>query len=352
MKEYINEHIFRDIPTGKIGWQSPSNIALVKYWGKKQGQIPANASVSFTLKNSYSRSELNFEPSADGLKVRLLLDGVENDKFSNRTLKYFQSISKYFPFLNQLSFTINSSNSFPHSAGIASSASGMSALALSVCSLEKEFFQADMSDEDFYKKASFMARLGSGSACRSVYGGIVSWGNWKSGTDLYGTQIPITANEIFKSYHDSILIVDSAEKKVSSSIGHNLMHTNHFASARFAQAKKNFENLIEVFKNGDLDEFIKIIELEALSLHAMMMTSEPSFILMKDKTLSIIDEIRNFREETKTPVCFTLDAGPNVHLLFPNTAKNVTLKFIEEKLKPLTKLIIHDEIGDGPVKIV
>jgi len=103
--------------------------------------------------------------------------------------EFFISITSIFPFLLQLNFKIYSKNTFPHSAGIASSASGMSAIALCLCDIENQYFNSFATKEEFYKKASFVARLGSGSACRSIYGGIVTWGEADLGSDLYGTKI-------------------------------------------------------------------------------------------------------------------------------------------------------------------
>ena len=119
-------------------------------------------------------------------------------------------------------------------------------------------------------------------------------------------------------------MVDKREKQVSSTVGHNLMHNHPFAQERFRQANSNLSKLIDVFKTGDLKSFIEIVESEALSLHAMMMTSVPYFILMKPNTLEILNKIWGFRQQTTANICFTLDAGANVHVLYPeNEAEQV-----------------------------
>ena len=158
----------------------------------------------------------------------------------------------------------------------------------------------------------------------------------------------------FKNYQDTILLVDKGEKQVSSTLGHDLMLDHPFAEQRFRQAKENLSKLIPVFKNGDLSEFIKIVESEALSLHAMMMTSRPYFILMKPNTLQIINHIWKFREETGSNVCFTLDAGANVHVLYPEIEKETVLHFIKKELSKFCKNeeFIEDEAGLGAEKIL
>ena len=149
------------------------------------------------------------------------------------------------------------------------------------------------------------------------------------------------------------MLVDKGEKQVSSTVGHNLVHDHPFSEQRFQQANDNLSKLIPVLKEGDISEFIKIIESEALSLHAMMMTSMPYFILMKPNTLEIINRIWNFRKETKSNICFTLDAGANVHVLYPEAEKETVSTFIEAELKPFCKNgeYIHDQTGNGAIPL-
>lgn len=345
------------VPSGKIAWRSPSNIALVKYWGKKKVQIPLNPSISFTLSESNTETTLEYSPLAGGERaVRFYLEGEINESFGNKISDYLKSIDQIFPFLKQMKFTIHSSNTFPHSAGIASSASGMSALALCLCSIEKQHFGGLDSKESFFQKASYLARLGSGSACRSLYGGLVSWGEVagrEETSDLWGTQQVKDVHPDFLTFNDSILIVDAAQKKVSSRIGHGLMNSNPFSAARFVQAQTNIARLIDVLKTGDMDEFINITESEALTLHAMMMTSNPYYLLMKPNTLNIIERIFDFRKNTGTSLCFTLDAGPNIHLLYPEKVKNEVNAFIHDELKSFLHegRVIADRVGQGPEKL-
>jgi diphosphomevalonate decarboxylase len=230
---------------------------------------------------------------------------------------------------------ISSENSFPHSSGIASSASGMSAIAMCLLSLEKEL-NPNMTEDYFNQKASFLARLGSGSASRSIEGPLVVWGKHpeiEGSSDLFGVKFPYHVHKIFHNYQDTILLVDKGEKQVSSTVGHNLMHNHPYAENRFNQANENLSKLSKILQSGDIKEFINLVESEALTLHAMMLTSNPYFILMKPNTLNIINEIWKYRAETNSNVCFTLDAGANVHLLYPEQEKENIKNLIDNKLK-------------------
>lgn len=352
-KDFIPKEYSEAVEQGKVTWQSPSNIALVKYWGKKENQIPANPSISFTLDSCRTTTTLSFQKreKSDGFEFDLFFEGEKKESFRPKIQKFFERIEEYLPFLKDFSFTIETSNSFPHSSGIASSASGMSALALCLMSLERQLEPA-MTEEYFTRKASFLARLGSGSACRSIEGELVAWGEHKGildSSDLYGVKYPFEVHESFRNYQDTILLVDKGEKQVSSTLGHDLMNGHPFAERRFQQAHENLDLLKGIFESGDLSAFIKIVESEALTLHAMMMTSQPYFLLMKPNTLEIINKVFDFRERTGLHLCFTLDAGANVHLLYPEKEKKETLEFIKKELLQFCQngQYIEDNVGKG-----
>ena len=357
-QDFIPKKYSREVGEGKVTWQSPSNIALVKYWGKKENQIPANPSVSFTLDYCKTTTSLTFQKKAkpsNNFDFELFFEDEKKESFRPKIEQFFSRIEAYLPFLKEYSFTIHTSNSFPHSSGIASSASGMSALALCLMSLEKEL-DPMMTEEFFTRKASFLARLGSGSACRSIEGELVVWGEHETegSSDLFGVKYPYEVHKNFKDYQDVILLVDKGEKQVSSTVGHDLMNGHPFAERRFEQAHENLSTLREIFKSGDLKAFTEVVESEALTLHAMMMTSNPYFLLMKPNTLAIINKIFSFRQKTGFHPCFTLDAGANVHLLFPKKEKEAIMKFIEEELVEHCQdgQYIKDEVGEGAKRIL
>jgi diphosphomevalonate decarboxylase len=349
--KFIPKPYTQKVEAAKVQHRAPSNIALVKYWGKKDEQIPMNPSISFTLSNSYTETIMEIAPRTDfttSFQIDFYFEEEPKENFLPKIETFFTRIRNYIPFLRDYYFIVRTRNSFPHSSGIASSASGMAALAVCLMKIEKLFYP-EMSEKFFYEKASFLARLGSGSACRSTYGGVVIWGAHSAVPDssnFYGVPMK-DIHEVFNTFQDSILLIDKGQKPVSSSKGHKLMHDHPYAEARFAQARQNITLLRDILAQGNLDEFCKLVESEALALHAMMLTSNPYYILMRPNTLSAIERIWYFRASTATPVCFTLDAGANIHLLYPETYKKQVHTFIESQLKPLCQDgdILYDQVG-------
>lgn len=348
-----------EVKPGSVAWRSPSNIAIIKYWGKYGVQLPRNPSVSFTLSKAHTNTFIQYAPKKENhhqVTLDFTFAGQPNEAFKGKIQKYFESLIDLFPFIRQLHFTIESNNSFPHSAGIASSASAMSALALCLCEIERQLFGTLKNEDAFLQKASYLARLGSGSACRSVYPTMAIWGantSVENASDLYAVPFVEELHPVFTTFQDTILLVSRGEKAVSSRAGHGLMEGNIFAESRYEQARQNFRKLIEALKEGDVETFGQIAELEALTLHALMMTSNPPFILMQPNTLLLIEKVRTFRAETKVPLYFTLDAGPNLHLLYPESTKAEVRRFIDSELLPYceNEQSIKDRVGSGPERI-
>lgn len=347
--DYILKQNNYSIKEGEVTWKSPSNIALVKYWGKKENQIPANPSISFTLNNCHTLTTLKYE-QAKKLSFKVFVEGKREEGFEPKIAQFFNRIKEFVPFINHLKLEIHTKNTFPHSSGIASSASGLSAIALCLMSIEKEI-KVDISESYFKEKASFLARLGSGSACRSIYPELVVWGennSFDGSSNLVA--VPFDgAHSIFKDFQDTILLVDKGQKVVSSTVGHNLMNNHPFAKQRFVQAHENLASLKEALISGDLKTFTKIVESEALTLHAMMMASDPYFILMKPNTLQIIEKVWEYRALHNLNLTITLDAGANVHLLYPKNETKQALELIEGTLVDFceNKGYICDQVGVG-----
>ncbi len=202
---------------GKTTWTSPSNIALVKYWGKYGDQFPQNPSLSFTLSTCVTTTSVAFKPredKSDDFSFSFLFEGKEEAAFHPKIETFFHRIVQYCPYIKQHHLAINSSNSFPHSSGIASSASSMSALALAIVSIEKAL-NPEISPVHFNQKASFLARLGSGSAARSIVGPMMSWGETPAivgSSQAFGTQLIKGIHPIFETFQDTILIIDKGQK--------------------------------------------------------------------------------------------------------------------------------------------
>lgn len=336
-------------------WRCPSNIALVKYWGKHVFQRPMNQSLSFVLQNSFSETTVELVKDTDH-KVEFFFEGVPH-VFGERIEKYLADLSVKMGWIELYHFRIHSRNSFPHSAGIASSASSFGALALCIAELHYAIMGKEPDTPDLWRKASEIARLGSGSACRSIYPGFSIWGKaplFESCSDDYAIPLYEGINSVFYGLRDAILIVDSGQKEVSSSTGHALMNEHPYQSARIAQAHQNLHELYLSLITGNKENFIKVVESEALSIHALMMTSHPSYLLMKPHTLEIINLVRQYRKNTDIPVCFTLDAGPNIHLLYFKKNEAEVKHFIEDKLLAFCEdnRWIDDRIGKGPERII
>ncbi|KFC21403.1 diphosphomevalonate/mevalonate 3,5-bisphosphate decarboxylase family protein [Epilithonimonas lactis] len=343
-QEFLGNSQF-NISNQAVSASCPSNIALIKYWGKYENQIPANPSISYTLNHCRTNTTMEFI-AGEEFSVQTFLAGNEEQKFAEKIEKYFKNIEQYLPWILKGKYIIKTENTFPHSSGIASSASGFGAIAKCLMNLDDIFTTKEEGFESLSltktKKESFLARLGSGSASRSLYEGLVVWGKTKEvegSSDLFA--VPYNNNEIhpiFKNFNDWVLLIHEGQKSVSSTVGHGLMNTNPYAERRFQEAHENFTKLKTILATGDMEGFIKLVEHEALTLHAMMMMSEPAFILMQTGTLQVINKIWEFRKITGLALFFTLDAGANVHLLFPNDIDNKRITdFITTELIPLTQ---------------
>ena len=164
----------------------------------------------------------------------------------------------------------------------------------------------------------------------------VIWGKCKDvegSSDEYAVPFENEIHEVFKTFHDDILIASRGEKSVSSRMGHGLMDNNPYAEPRYAQARSRMSAVIAALKTGDVETFGQICEDEAMTLHALMMTNSPWFTLLKPNTLKMIEILRGYREATKTPVFFSLDAGPNLHVLYPHAVENDVKMLITNELK-------------------
>ena len=339
-----------------IKWKTPANIALIKYWGKKGHQFPDNCSLSFSLDKSATVTSLSFQKKHqpdNRVTLEYYFHGQRNLSFEKKIALFLNDLISEMPFLADYMLVFRSENNFPHSTGIASSASSMSALALCLVSMEEIIRQKKLSNDDFFRRASAIARLSSGSASRSVYGGFVTWGASPfvvASSDEYATPFPLPGDSRLRQISDIILIVSSKEKKVSSTSGHALMKQHPYREGRIGQANENMHQITLAFRNNDYHALAVIAENEALSLHALLMTSSPDGLLLKPNTLSIIEAIRRFRNQSGLDLFFTIDAGPNVHLIYFEDQRHLVLPFVKEVLSLYCEngQWIDDKIGAGP----
>ena len=356
-EDFVFSRSYGELPEGEFSVEAPSNIALIKYWGKFSGQIPRNPSLSFTLRESRTHTRFRYTPvsrvpDAGSIpEFEILYRGEPVPHFRPKIQVFFERIIEYAPYMSAYRLVLDTYNTFPHSSGIASSASAMAALATGVMEIEKRL-HPDMDPEYRLRKTSFLARLGSGSAARSVSGPVMLWGQddlWEWASDLYAIPYPLSLAEIFRDYRDSILLVDEGQKSISSTQGHASMNKHPFAPARYRQARENFRKTMAYLRDGDVKSFIQVVESEALTLHSLMMSSGEPYILMQPNTLSIIRHIQSYRKESGIPLCFTLDAGANVHILYPGTSEQEVRHWIDKELLGYTAhgKCIHDRAGNG-----
>ncbi|HSM71112.1 MAG TPA: diphosphomevalonate decarboxylase, partial [Anaerolineales bacterium] len=232
---------------------------------------------------------------------------------------------------------VTTGNNFPSGAGIASSASAFAALALA----GSKAAGLDLSEPEL----SRLARRGSGSASRSIPGGFVEWQAGTSDEDSYAFSI---AEPEHWKLADCVAIVSASHKKTGSTEGHALAPTSPLQKARVADAPRRLELCRDAILNRDFESFASIVELDSDMMHSVMMTSDPALHYWKPATLGVMSAVREWRAEGLL-VCYTVDAGPNVHVICPQAES----KTVEEKLRELEGVtdVLVARVG-GAAKIV
>ena len=336
------------------GWQSPSNIAIVKYWGKKEDQLPVNPSLSMTLNLAVTRTSLT--AVCDEIRPGLVaVNGDHDHPFIPKMQGLLNRLVSEIPCLGLLSFQAETSNTFPHSTGIASSASGISAFALCLLDIACNIMKVELPPDEWRQAVSIVSRLGSGSACRSVFGGFAVWGTSPlipGSSDEFAVSVNSRVHPAFTSLHDAILVVSAKQKEMPSTKGHQSMNTHPFLPGRILQANRNLGDVLHALSVNDFEQLCQVAENEALSLHALIMSANPPVILMQPATLEIIRRVREARK-SGLPLFFTLDAGANVHILYPAEAAPEVEKFFREELSGFCEngRVIFDSCGAGPVRL-
>jgi len=283
--------------------QAPANIAFIKYWGKKDSglRLPANDSISMNLGGINTTTTVEFD--AQLLADEVIINGQPADERAyGRVVKFLDKIRQLAS--QDLKAKVTSQNSFPTGAGLASSASGFAALALAAVSA----LQLELSEREL----SQLARQGSGSACRSIPDGFAYWKTADNSVDSFAYSLHSADHWAIS---DVIALVDQSEKSTSSTDGHKSALTSPFFKTRIEEyLPTQLEKVKTALAQRNFKDFGQAIEEEALNLHAICLTSKPPAIYWNSATLSIIHSIRIWREEG-LEAYFTIDAGPNVHVL-------------------------------------
>lgn len=310
--------------------RSCSNIAFIKYWGNRDNtlNIPANGSISMNLRGIETTTTVNLDASlrSDELYLNGQPAGETAAKRASRHLDYFRRASE-----SELCARIISVNNFPTGAGIASSASGFAALTVA----GSIAFGLNYST----RQLSRLARLGSGSACRSIPGGFVEWHAGRSDDKSY-------ARTLFQADYwdlvDIVAVVTESHKVTTSASGHLTADTSVLQRARVANAASRLRKCRQALENRDFQTLADVIEEDALLMHAVMMTSKPRLVYWNGATVEIIQEISRWRRNG-LEAAFTIDAGANVHVI--TLAKN--RRRVSEQLRTLSGILYLIEASAG-----
>lgn len=294
-----------------------ANIAFIKYWGNRDTtlRLPVNGSISMNLDGLYTRTTVSFQPSLPFDK--LVIDGHEVMGKGRDRISHILDIIRGMANLHERAEVI-SENNFPSGAGIASSASAFAALALA----GSKAVGLDLSEPEL----SRLARRGSGSAARSIPSGFVEWQVGTSDEDSFAFSI---AEPKHWDLVDCVAIVSTAHKKTGSTEGHSLAPTSPLQAARITDAQRRLEICRKAILERDFEAFASIVELDSDMMHAVMMTSTPALHYWKPASLEVMSCVRQWRLEG-LPVCYTVDAGANVHVLCTETDADVVEKQLRE----------------------
>ena len=290
--------------THTVTAQAFPNIAFIKYWGNRDNalRLPSNGSISMNLDGLFTRTTVSFQPSLPF--DELIINGNEVTGKGLERVSYILDLVRQMAGIKD-NAEIVSENNFPAGAGIASSAAAFAALALAGSKAAGlELSEAELSR---------LARRGSGSACRSIPAGFVEWKMGAGDADSVAESI---APPEHWDLVDCIAIVSASHKKTGSTEGHALAGTSPLQAARVADAVRRIEICRDAILNRDFDSLAHIIELDSDMMHAVMMTSNPPLLYWQAATVEIFHAVREWRADG-LPVAYTVDAGPNVHVLCP-----------------------------------
>jgi diphosphomevalonate decarboxylase len=312
------------------------NIAFIKYWGNRDDslRLPMNGSISMNLDGLTSRTMVSFQPSLPF--DELIINGHEITGAALERVSDFIEIVRRMAGLNERAEVI-SENNFPSGAGIASSASAFAALALAASSAAG----LDLDEAEL----SRLARRGSGSASRSVPGGFVEWRMGEIDEDSFAASI---APPDHWTLADCIAIVHTGHKQTGSTEGHALASTSPLQAARVADAPRRLDVCRRAIEQRDFQALAAIVELDSDLMHEVMSTSTPSLSYPLPASLGIMQAVRDWRAQGLS-VCYTLDAGPNVHVIGPAQAADTVADRLREL--PGVEKVLVAQTG-GPARLV
>lgn len=300
-----------------------SNIAFIKYWGNidHELRLPANSSISMNLSDLYTTTTVEWLEStrADSLTInRRIADEIPLARVSRHLQRIRDRLD-----LNMFA-KVESDNNFPMGTGIASSAAAFAALTLAAV----EATNKTLSEQEL----STLARCGSGSASRSIPSGFVEWHYGNTHESSYAETF---ADHDYWDLVDVIAIISRQHKKTGSYAGHGTADTSVLQTSRVNSAEERLQIVKESIKNRDFAPFANVIEEDSNLMHAVMMTSRPPLFYWQPLSIEIMTSVREWREQEGIQVCYTLDAGPNVHCICVRS----DVEKVISKLKELSEAI-------------
>lgn len=308
------------------------NIALVKYWGKGDPalRLPVNSSVAIALSDLTTTTTVEFRESLKKDEISLMGDGFEDGE-NERVIAHLDIIRQMAGI--KYGAKIVSKNSFPKAAGMASSASGFAALSIAAAKAAG----LDLSEREL----SILARQGSGSASRSIPGGVAVWHGGTNSETSFAENIPYP-----KDWDIRVLLVmaeDTSAKKIGSTEGMSLAKTSPYFELAVQEAELNIQRIQQAMKDGNWRAFGKVIEDECYRLHTICMTTNPNILYWRGITIEVFQKLYEIREKG-IDAFFTVDAGPHVHVI----CRNKDVDLVKNEILKLSgiKTVIESGIGE------
>ena len=287
--------------------QAPANIALIKYMGKKDenSNLPDNSSLSYTLNNLLSTVQLEKQASNKDIWEPLIIPGgtdfILSVEGQTRYLDHLARIKTHFGYIG--GFIVRSCNDFPHSSGLASSASSFAALTQCALLALSELTQKPIISID---EQAQLSRQGSGSSCRSFYS---PWALWQ-GNEVKTIELP------YSNLLHQVIVVSNTEKKVSSSDAHRRVKTSILYATRPQRAEEHLKVLLSAFMAKDWASAYHVCWREFHDMHHLFSTCDKPFTYMTERSLCLLKTVQSFWEQEGDGPLVTMDAGPNIHLLY------------------------------------
>uniref|UniRef100_A0A0N5C2D9 Diphosphomevalonate decarboxylase n=1 Tax=Strongyloides papillosus TaxID=174720 RepID=A0A0N5C2D9_STREA len=324
----------------------PINIAVIKYWGKKceKEMLPMNDSISLTINDLYATTKILFDGHLDTDMIFInenkyeIKEGSRYEKVfkeTRRLIKNYYSDSKKLTGLLSKKFYVQSTTNFPVAAGLASSAAGFGAIAYGLGKL------LNFSDQDI----TYLARIGSGSATRSVLPGLVIW----KGNDS-GECKTLFPENYWPELRAIIVIVAETEKEISSSVGmQRTLETSEFYKYRITNCvQKNVEQVIEGYRERNFKKFAEVIMKDSNQFHAVCLDTKPPLKYMNDISWKLVNLAENFNKD-KIKVAYTFDAGPNCcYYIEKDNVNSILILLEKEGFSLQNHKVIISTVGGGP----